>query len=362
MTGAAPSDLNASTIISQIESGAYPREAVITIAKGFLPLSQDDLITVLSFLHASEDGEIRESARASLLDIPSRILVAHASNELISPFDLVRLLDVSTDAPVLEALIRNRKVPDQAIIRLAGRAEGQIQEIIVINQMRILREPAILEALLINPALTPDARRRALEVREEFFEKRREVEEFPGLDPELADLPLDAITDLLEEALAADAAGEVSTTLELPAIESADERSQSLLSKLLKMNTAQKVMLAFKGDKTTRSILVRDRSRIICSAAIRNPRMTDSEAESIAALRNVEEEVLRILSKKREWMAKYPIVLALCRNPKAPVGVVLPLISRLTLRDLKGLKDDKGVSEAARVLARKTYLLRNQKS
>jgi len=362
MSGATPSDLNASTIISQIESSAYPREAVLTIARGFLPLSQNDLITVLSYLHGSEDEEIRDSARSSLLDIPSRILVAHASNNAISPADLVRLLDVSTDAPVLEALIRNRNVPDAAIVRLAGRAEGQTQEIIVINQTRILREPAILDALLENPTLTPDARRRALEVREEFFEKRKAVENFPGIDPELADMPLDAIADLLEEAMAADTAGEVLPPPELPEIDKADERKVSIFAQLLKMNTAQKVMLAFKGDKTTRSILVRERSRIICSAAIRNPRMTDSEAETIAGLRNVEDEVLRILAKKREWMAKYPIVLALCRNPRAPVGVVLPLISRLTLRDLKGLKDDRGVSEAVRVLARKTFQLRNEKS
>ena len=43
------------------------------------------------------------------------------------------------------------------------------------------------------------------------------------------------------------------------------------------------------------------------------------------------------------------------------MGVVLPLINRLTLRDLKGLKDDKGVSEAVRSLARKMYLQRSHK-
>jgi len=42
------------------------------------------------------------------------------------------------------------------------------------------------------------------------------------------------------------------------------------------------------------------------------------------------------------------------------VGVVLPLINRLTLRDLKGLKDDRGVSEAVRVNARKLYQARQK--
>ena len=47
-----------------------------------------------------------------------------------------------------------------------------MQEIVVINQARILRAPEILDALLENPNLTADVRRRALETREEFFDKK----------------------------------------------------------------------------------------------------------------------------------------------------------------------------------------------
>jgi hypothetical protein len=79
-------------------------------------------------------------------------------------------------------------------------------------------------------------------------------------------------------------------------------------------------------------------------------------------MRNVEEEVLRIISMKREWSSKYNVALSLARNPKCPVGVVLSLINRLTLRDLKGLKDDKGVSDTVRSLARKMYLQRSHKA
>jgi hypothetical protein len=79
-------------------------------------------------------------------------------------------------------------------------------------------------------------------------------------------------------------------------------------------------------------------------------------------MRNVDEEVLRLIGTRRDWMAKYNVMLALIRNPKAPVGVVLPFINRLTLRDLKGLKDDKGVQQIVREMAKKAYLLRTQKS
>ena len=100
----------------------------------------------------------------------------------------------------------------------------------------------------------------------------------------------------------------------------------------------------------------------MAAAAVRNPRITESEAEQIAGMRDVSEDVLRIIGMRRDWSSKYPIALALSKNPKSPVGVVLPLINRLTLRDLKGLKDDKGVSETVRASARRLYQARQQKS
>jgi hypothetical protein len=128
------------------------------------------------------------------------------------------------------------------------------------------------------------------------------------------------------------------------------------------MTVSEKVQLAYKGGKTERMILVRDHNRLIASAAIRNPRMTESEVESIAGMRNIEDEVLRLIGMRRDWMAKYNIALILAKNPKAPVGVVLPIVNRLTLRDLKNLKDDRNVPEVVRVAARKIFILRSQKS
>jgi hypothetical protein len=111
-----------------------------------------------------------------------------------------------------------------------------------------------------------------------------------------------------------------------------------------------------------RMLLVRDRNKLVCSAVMRNPRISEQEIEAIAGMRNVDDEVLRILGTRRQWMSKYNIMATLIRNPKAPVGVVLPFINRLTLRDLKGLKDDKGVQQAVREMARKAYLSRGTKS
>jgi hypothetical protein len=358
MSSTAPSDLSASAILAHIEAGAYPRELLTTIARGLLPLPQDDLIAVLSYLAQSSDEEVAELARTSLSEVPSRSLHAFATNENALPEHLDLLSRATDDPAVLEALIRNRAVTDNAIINLARRADAHVQEIIVINQTRILRAPQILDALLENPRLSPEARRRALETREEFFAKKARLEEIKRIlgEQETIDeaAPIDAISDLLEQAKD-DATPSLRDAHEVTVEGLEGDKKQSMWSILLKMTISEKVQLAFKGDKTVRMILVRDRNRIVASAAIRNPRISESEVEAIAGMRNVEEEILRIIGHRRDWTSKYPIAVALAKNPKAPIGVVVPLINRLTLRDLKGLKDDKGVSEAVRANARKLY-------
>jgi len=362
-----PGDLTATTVIGMIESGAYAREIITTIARGFMPLAQEDLIGVLAYLAAGPDQEISGMARVSLNDVPIRAMFEYAANEAIAGDQLIRLVAVAGDNLVLEALIRNRAVPDASIAELAFRADARLQEVIVINQARILRAPEILNALLENPDLTSDVRRRALETKEEFFEKRarmlqleEEAAAEEAKEPMIADVPLDAIADLLEKA--AELGDEIAPTV-VPITESdrIDPRKTAVWARLQFMTIGEKVQLAFKGDRMIRMFLVRERNKLICTAAMRNPRMTETEVEAIAGMRNVEEEVLRLIGVRRDWVSKYNIMLTLVRNPKAPIGVVLPFINRLTLRDLKGLKDDRGVQNTVREMSKKAYLLRTQK-
>ncbi len=359
-------ELSGDLVIDRIDAGQFPREVVETIARGFLPLPQDDLIAVLAYLTRSADSEIAAAARRSLADVPSRSIHAFASNESAPPAHLVMLMRASDDPFILEALIRNRAVPDALVTELASVADAAVQEVIVINHSRILRAPEILEALLANPALSADVHRRALEAREEFFEKKARIAAQQPADVEVdEDEPMpslseEPIADLLEKAVEEQHSD--APPPELNESEQQDEKKLSIFSQILLMGVSDKVKMAFKGGKTERVILVRDHNKLVCSAVMRNPRMSVLEAESIAGMRNVEEEVLRLITLRREWVSKYNIVIALARNPKCPVGVVVPLINRLTLRDLKGLKDDKGVSETVRALARKLFAQRSIKS
>src|SRR5581483_5441910 len=309
-----PSDLNSGSVIELIESGAYPRDVVLTIARGFLPLAQEELVAVLAWLTAYPDAEIAEASRASIAELPPRVVLTFASSEESNADYLSRLLLASHDQTVVEALIRNKTIPDSAVLDLARHAEPAIQEVIVINQARILRTPEILDALLENPTLSIDVRRRALETREEFFDKKARllrVELPPDLpiEPDLVDAPLDEIADLLEKA--EEPEFQQTSAPEL----NSEEKKVAEWVKILNMSVAQKVVIAFRGDKSVRMLLVRERNRLVAGSVMRNPRMSEQEAEIIAGMRNVDEEVLRLLSLRRDWMTKYPVVLALCRNP-----------------------------------------------
>jgi hypothetical protein len=362
---APPIELSGDVIIQRIISGDYPRETVETFARGFLPLPQDDLIVVIAYLTQSPDEEIAAAARTSLAGVPSRSILSFAANESIPAAHLSLLMRASEDPFVLEALIRNRTVPDDLVAALASVADAAVQEVVVINQARIIRAPAILEALLANPQLTTDVRRRALETREEFFDKKARVAAMRPAEVEVdEDEPMLTLSDEPIADLLAKAAEEPESDappLQLMETEQKDEKKLSIFSQILLMSVSEKVQLAFKGGKTERMILVRDHNKLVCGAVMRNPRMSEMEVESIAGMRNIEDEVLRLISMKREWISKYNIVVVLARNPKCPVGVVVSLINRLTLRDLKSLKDDKGVSETVRALTRKLYIQRSTK-
>lgn len=72
------------------------------------------------------------------------------------------------------AVITNPKTPDIAIVKFARHTQnGALLELITFNQQRLIRLPAIIDAILNNSFRTIEADRRAAETKREFFEKER---------------------------------------------------------------------------------------------------------------------------------------------------------------------------------------------
>ena len=123
------------------------------------------------------------------------------------------------------------------------------------------------------------------------------------------------------------------------------------------MNMAEKIQAAIKGNSEERAILIRDPSRLVAATVLKSPKVNEQEIENYAKLRNVNDEVLRIIGTHREWTKAYNVALALTRNPRTPTGVSLTMLNRLVNKDLKNLGLDKNIPEVIRRSAKRLFEL-----
>ncbi len=140
---------------------------------------------------------------------------------------------------------------------------------------------------------------------------------------------------------------------------SPEERSKSILQRIQKLSVSERILLALRGNKEVRTVLLRDTNREVVLTVLDNPKITETEIEILAKSRSVSDEILRKITKKREWMKNYAIILSLVTNPKTPPGIAVSLVSELKTRDISIIAKNRNVSEGVRGNAKK--LLRARK-
>ncbi len=124
------------------------------------------------------------------------------------------------------------------------------------------------------------------------------------------------------------------------------------------MGLPEKMRLAQSGDKEARSLLAREQNKLILSSLLQNPRISDQEILNFAKEKTIPEEILTLLSKRKEWMKKYPVRLALAQNPKTPLALSLRLIRNFRDTDLRKIAKSKDVSVHVAAGARKILMVR----
>jgi hypothetical protein len=115
----------------------------------------------------------------------------------------------------------------------------------------------------------------------------------------------------------------------------------------------EKMKLAMKGTREQRAQLIRDSNRIVATAVLASPKLTDAEVEAFTKMGNVSEDVLRIIGMNRSWLKNYGVVLGLAKNPKTPTGIALQQLHRLLERDVKMLTTNRNIPEVLRLAAKK---------
>jgi regulator of extracellular matrix RemA (YlzA/DUF370 family) len=379
-------------VVQSIISGNAPPAARSAAARGLLPLPQADLLEALVHLTDDNDSAIAHAARETLASQEANELLQVASMESTAPSVLGYLASLQTaSTEVHEAIAANTNTPDEAIALLArSTANASLIELIAINQQRLIRAPEIIDGILVNPARSAEAERRAKETRREFFEKERGARQVaqelrargnaaaaeffenaelttPGGEMsvddawviaqhiEVSDVDLDDtwlarefIAEMLVESPQQTAAN-AQAVINAERLEGdvSPERI-SLIRRIMFMTVKDRVKLAIKGDREARGILIRDSNKVVASGVIHNPRISEQEIENIAAMRTVADEVLRLIGMNRAWARSYPIIHNLARNPRTPMATAMQVLPRIRSKDLNAICQNRNVSEGVR--------------
>jgi hypothetical protein len=357
-----------SRMIDLIRQSAVPANIVRSAARGALSLPTAEMLEIL--VELSSRQPFAEQAQLTLAGWDQ----ASARNVLADPQTPAAVLDYFSSAmnirmPLLPVLLENPSVTQTRLAELAASHSAEVLSA-MLQSARICQSVDLLTLLAHNPHLPRELAAPAqqalaalggtistespdlldIDIPQYLTEHQEEIRAAENEPFCLVDSPPEeqtaATTNISRENAAAAAA---------KAMGAAEQDRLSPVQKIAKMNVGERVMLALKGSREERSILIRDGARVVSNAVLESPKLNEQEVESYAGLRNVAESVLRAIASKRKWIRHYAIVRALARNPRTPIDVSVPLIKGMLMLDLKGLTANKEIPDTVRNIAYKLF-------
>jgi len=338
-------DSNAS-LLAQLRGG--DRQLQLLAAGGLLPFPPDQLIPLQVELARGADPEIAARARATLVNLDPRIATVFLEGAA-GDRELQYFATEATHPLVLERIVRRRDVPRRILVELGRRLPPDLQEILLLRQDAILDEPAILDALSLNPQVSSYSIRRINEYRQHLLPRHRpSADELARLRLEEEEIDDEAFQAALEAVRAVPPAGEVDTQTGL------SEGQIRLLP------VPARLKLTRGAPRLLRQILLRDTNALVAVSVVMNNALSDQEIEQLAASRSVVEEVLDLIAKRREWIGKYNIMKLLVQNPRTNLATALRFVPKLAVRDLREIGRDRNVPDAVRSTALRLYRIKQR--
>ena len=139
------------------------------------------------------------------------------------------------------------------------------------------------------------------------------------------------------------------------------EESKNLAVLIGDMKLGKKIKLAMLGNMSARAILIKQNSRQVREAVIKNPRITDAEILEFARNSNLDQHVFKMIAKNSTWMKSYNIKCAMVSNPKTPISISMRWIKFLKDKELRNLSKSKSIPSALATQVRKLVEIRNKK-
>jgi hypothetical protein len=337
-----------SPLVAQALSGSN-RELTLLAAQGLLPLPPEELVPLQVQLAATGDDEIAGAAVQSLSSTASHVLAPFLAREAPPDVQLWFAFN-SRDRDIVDALLRRRDVPTEVLLHLAPHLAADLQEVLLLRQDRIVSAPQLLEALEANPQLTTYSQRRIREYRDHLL----------GGVGAAADAERAAAAALeVQEAEEREVAEALARARSIPAEGEVEEQTGLSERQIRQLPVGVRLKLARRCPRTMRQFLIRDTNPLVALAVLQSNPLTDTEIEHYARSRNVVTDVLEYIAKQRPWVSKYTVALGLVNNPRTPLNVALPLLSRVSVRDLRIMAKDRNLPDAVRQSAMRLFRVKS---
>jgi hypothetical protein len=354
---AAPVKIVLSRKAARYVQASTPREDKLRAARAEVGLEPGEQFTILFLFSQDPDDDLRRRALDTLENLPT-VQALQALEQGLAP-------------PVIDLLVRQRRDEEELLVRAVDLAETSdetvaflaalphkaVLEAVARNDKRVLRSPAILEALGANPLSS-----RALVDRILFLFGLRQKRMVSAADlaapeetaeqPSVHDPQEEDFTSLVSEMEADDLPQDLTEEVEAAPNEKRFDQ-HNLMATIKQLTIFQKIKLALLGNKEARGILIRDKNKVVSTAAIKNPKITETEVVSFAKSKEMPEAVLRIIAKNRDWTKSYQVQVGLVSNPKAPLTYSLKFVNFLQQRDLRNLAKSRDVPRQVTAAARR---------
>jgi hypothetical protein len=394
-------------MLDLIRNSEVPSNLMQSAARGALAVPPGETIEILVHL-ALHHKLFGEQARLTLAGWDEKASLAVAADPKTSPEVLGYLLSAENlRTSLLPALAENPTVGEESLAGVAESGTRSAAEALLTSR-RVMSSPRLLQALQSNANLRPSElgeiakKLAALETRRagdrdaseagvpddviestvtKFLEENAvelEAEKdkpFQPIGMAHEDAGGEAAGEVVPPAAAATgsasadaAAGRSGTAAagksggaavaahgKRPPTPGHEERRDSALQKIAKLDIKSRIALAMRGSKEERAILIRDSTKLVAVAVLESPKVSEGEVEAFATQKNVLEAVLRTIQMKRKFAKNYSIMRNLAYNPRTPLDVSLGLIKNLLVHDLKNLSGNKEVADTIRKVALRLY-------
>jgi len=358
-------------LIEMMKRSAVPAGVMRSAARGALAVPPGEMLEILVYL--SEHAIFGEQARMTLAGFDeagsaTALADPNTPHEVLNYF----LMPQNRRPRLLPSLFNNPSVSEETLATIAETATRETTALLL-TSARVMGSATILKPLLNNPNLAAEGHARISESLSRLgvdvaaeFGTITDVEVIAWLKEHAAELEaeereakpfilLGGVDELGDEEGA---------VISAEALEAAkgkgkqeDERI-STLQKLARMNIADRIKVAMLGTKEERGILIRDGSKLVSSAVLASPKLSEQEVEAFANMKNVRENVLRDIARSRKFMKNYVVLRNLCNNPRTPLDLSLGLTKNLMGPDLKLLSTNKNIPETLQKAAIRLFQTR----